>query len=210
MNQIPQNSHNRFDEEEEINIQEIFRIMFQGKWIIIFSFILVVFVTGWYTFTTDPVYESSTLLLIENAGDAATGMFDIMSPFGSNQMQVNNELEIVKSRTLAIKTLMALKRDYAQDSLFVLGGTKADQNKVSPVQAIKQWILLLGNKVEESEIVLSEEEEIRDLATGLQESVSISTIRETQAIRITYQSKSAKEAALIINTMTNEYYNLDL
>ncbi|MCK5687431.1 polysaccharide biosynthesis tyrosine autokinase [bacterium] len=210
MNQISQNSYNRMDEEEEINIQEIFRIVFQGKWIIILSFILVVLVTGWYTFTTDPVYESSTLVLIENSGAAATGMFDLMSPFGSNQMQVNNELEIVKSRTLAIKTLNALKRDYAQDSLLVLGGTQADKEKTNPIQALKQWVLLLGSQADTSEYIPSEAEEMRDWATSLQQNISISTIRETQAIRITYQSKSAVEAALVVNTMIHEYYNLDL
>ncbi len=210
MNQNPQNPYTRFDEEEEINIQEIFRIILQGKWIIVLSFILVIAATAWYTFTTDPIYESSTLLLIENSGDAAAGMFDLMSPFGSNQMKVNNELEIVKSRKLAERTIAALKKSHAQDSLFVLGGRKKDQEDKSPLQKFTQWLLLLGNQGDSTERVPSEAEINRDLATDLQESINISTIRETQAIRITYQSKSAAEAALVVNVMAEQYYDLDL
>jgi len=210
MNQIPNNPYNRFDEEEEINIQEIFRIVLQGKWIIIASFIVVVALTGWYTFTTPPVYESSTLLLIENSGDAAVGMFDMMSPFGSNQMRINNELEIVKSRNLAVRTIRTLQRRHGQDSLLVLGGTREQQEKVSPLTALKQWVLLLGQQPDSTVVQRSEEENIRDLATSLQQSVTISTIRETQAIRITYQSRSPIEAALVINTMSEMYYDMDL
>jgi capsular exopolysaccharide synthesis family protein len=212
MTQLQPQPYRPFDDEEEINIQEIIRIILQGKWIIIFSFIIVVAVTTWYTFTTPPVYEASTLLLIEKTGSsAATGIFE-MSPFGANQMKVNNELEILKSRTIAERTIRSLHEKYAQDSLFVLGGRVADKKKtINWTKMIKEWILTLGNQpVDIEEEDPSFDEKIRAMAENFQQNVTVSTIRETQAIRVTVQNRSPFEAALVTNTLAKEYYDMDL
>ncbi len=198
------------EEEEEINIKEIFQILLKGKWIILLSFILVMAVTIWYTFNKTPIYEASTQILIGAAGNQTAAIFDIMTPLGNSQMEINNEVEILKSRSLAENTIANLMENYSPDSLYILG--KGQEEKVeSFFNQAKKWILLLGNKdAETEEWVSTREDTIRALAYTLQEAITITPERNSQTIRISIKSPDPEEAALIANTFAYEYYKQDL
>ncbi|HAE86990.1 TPA: hypothetical protein DCG86_03080, partial [Candidatus Marinimicrobia bacterium] len=127
-------------EEEEINIKEIFQTLIKGKWIIALSFILVTAVTIWYTFNQTPIYEASTQILIGAAGNQTAAIFDIMTPLGNSQMEINNQVEILKSRSLAENTIKNLMENYSPDSLYILG--KGQEEKMeSTLNRVKNWIL---------------------------------------------------------------------
>lgn len=209
MNQIT--NHTLYNEEEEINIKEIFQILLKGKWIIILSFIIITALTTWYTFNQTPIYEASTQILIGAAGKKTTAIFDMMTPLGNTQMEINNEVEILKSRTLAENTIRNLMDNYPAESLFILGkGSEEDVESI--FNRVKKWILLLGHKPDDEELTLisTREDTIRSIAYNLQNIITITPERNTQTIRISIKSPDSKEAALIANTFAYEYFKQDL
>ncbi|MDK2976934.1 MAG: protein-tyrosine kinase [Candidatus Marinimicrobia bacterium] len=206
-----QNNHDMlYHEEEEINIKEIFQTLMKGKWIILLSFILVTAVTIWYTFSQTPIYEASTQILIGAAKNQTAAIFDVMTPLGNSQMEINNEVEILKSRSLAESTIANLMENYSPDSLYILG--KGQEEKVESIfNQVKRWILLLGNRdVEDEKWISTREDTIRTLAYTLQEAITITPERNTQTIRISIKSPDPQEAAIIANTFAYEYYKQDL
>lgn len=204
------NNYMPYNEEEEINIKEIFQILLKGKWVILLCFVIVTAFTIWYTFNQTPIYEASTQILIGAAGSKTAAIFDVMTPLGNSQMEINNEVEILKSRSLAENTIAHLMENYPIDSLYLLG--KGDDEKVESIyNRVKNWVLLLGNKdLEEKEWISTRADTIRALAYELQKVITITPERNTQTIRISIKSPDPKEAALIANTFAYEYYKQDL
>jgi len=102
MEKINTNGQTFFQTEEEtINLYEVIQVLYRGKWLIILVFILVVLATATFTFMQDPIYESTTVVLIEKGkkGVGLTEAFDITGL--SEQRNIKNEIEILKSRSLA-------------------------------------------------------------------------------------------------------------
>ena len=113
----------QFDQEFEsqLSLTDYLRIAFRGRWIIITSFILVLIVTVVFTWTKPNVYESSTTVLIESTGTMERQIFgaDLMMGSGGSTL-IPNQIEILKSRTLAERTIRQLDISDMRDSLSIL------------------------------------------------------------------------------------------
>jgi tyrosine-protein kinase Etk/Wzc len=213
-----ENTNNRFQEnfaknyplngEEEVSLQDYLRILSRNRWIIAISFIVVMFFTIYLTFTTPPQYEATTLIML-SPGQTASSLFQ--NPWvPSGYLKVNNEIEVLKSKSLARRVINTLKN--SADSLYILGAREYEQkglNIGSLVSAISSNIMkLFGGSVEDEDTVIDTLD--IELVNNLQESMKVEPIRETEAIRLRATSVDPDEAALIANTIANEYYKLDL
>ena len=95
-----QESWNNQLEEKPVRLTDYLRVLYGGKWIIIFSFIIVVAATAYFTFTTPPVYQAECSVIVDQKGGIESTLFDV-TPFGKQMTTVNNQVEILKSRRLA-------------------------------------------------------------------------------------------------------------
>ncbi len=173
----------------ESRVQEYLSILLRGKWIILASFVLVTATATFLTLKTKPIYESSSLVLIDMKGQPGQiPLFD----FGYNPMfnKITNELEILKSRSLAEAVADdLLKQQQAAGSL-------------APITPILQ---VMVDDVPQNRITS------RAQITGrLLGSVTFVPIRDSDIIKITARSNDPKEAALIANTYTRVYSERNL
>ena len=67
---------NQEQEIQNISITDYLRIIYRGRWIIVFSFLAVFTATVYYTFTMHPVYEASTSIIIDRDGAMERSLFD--------------------------------------------------------------------------------------------------------------------------------------
>ena len=88
--------------------------------IILISFFVVMAGTVYFTFTAKPVYEASALVLLKEEGQVQQQLFDYSS-FMKREKMINNQVEILKSRTLAEDVIEALQKSQHADSLYILG-----------------------------------------------------------------------------------------
>ena len=85
---------------QEPTFQDYVQIVLRGKWMILASFLLVLAGTAVFTFTTSPVYESTATVLVDTKGQQSQmPLFDVTG-IGAVK-NIKNELEILKSRSLA-------------------------------------------------------------------------------------------------------------
>ena len=162
-------------EEQQVSLQDYARILYRGKWIILFSFIIVLILTTFITFTTDPVYEAKATVLIQGSGAKERMIFDDLY-FGNQSTMITNQIEILKSRSLAKKVLETLDLSDFRDSLKIFQPN------------------------EDGEIM-----SLRQMTSWFQENLEISHRKDTDLIDIIFSAGSAFECLQIANVTAVEF-----
>ena len=161
--------------ESQVSIGDYLRILYHGRWIIGISFVVVIIATIYFTFTTPPEYEATTSIMIESTGAMERTIFDI-NYFGNQNTLLFNQIEILKSRTLAERVIRTLDLSDVRDSLD------------------------LFQPNEEGEYL-----PLREMVNILQNSMSIEQKRDTDIINLTVNAGSPFQAAFIANTIAAEF-----
>ena len=188
-------------QEEELNLRDIFYTILRNKWIIIISFLTIVILTVVYTLRAPNIYKSSSLLLIENQSQSFINPFSSM---GNSQFEINNEVEILKSRSLSKRTVSTLKNNYSLDSLYLFK-KGADPDKVSLRQKI--FSIFKSKNGKNGDKIINMDNIYIERLRGV---IDIGTTRETQTINVAVESRDPIESAIIINTFVEEYVKNDL
>ena len=193
MEKIGTNGQTFFQEEETINLYEVIQVLYRGKWLIILIFILVVLATAIFTFMQDPIYESTAVILIEK-GKKGLGLAQAFDITGfSEQRNIKNEIEILKSRSLAEAVAKKLiERVY-----------------VEPEKKSDTILVILPSRKELKEGI-KPFAKIETIIGRFENNVKIESPRDADIIKITARSKNPKEAALIANTFADAYYERNL
>jgi tyrosine-protein kinase Etk/Wzc len=178
----------RFSEEDRSSksIQEYVAIIQRGKKIALSIWIAVFVMVAIYTFLSKRVYQSSATILIDTRANSGALMTDLMG-LGSEK-NITNELEILKSRSLAeIVAKKLLEKRFLDDSLH------------TPIQVIQFEDQKLG-----------ENAKLEAMVQRLQASVEFETMKNADVIKITTKSSHPEEAALLTNLYSESYYERNL
>ncbi len=109
MNDQPNNT-NQNNDDDEIDLLELFRTLLNGKWIILLFTLLFIAVAIVYAFGATPIYKADTLLQVETKKAGIPGLEDIAGLSGDDT-SVGTELELIKSRKILGEAVTALKLD---------------------------------------------------------------------------------------------------
>ena len=167
------------DESRELSLQDLVEIIRKGKWIIATSFIVILALTAAYTFTRDPEYQATSSLQVNT--QSSTPQLGDLFGFDQGFRNVLNEIEILKSRTIATRVAERLferpPADNEEDAYQVLAEPDDEPLTISTVV-----------------------DRLRD------EFVRISPISEdVDFINIVAMSSNPEEAATIANLYAEEY-----
>ncbi|HPG38202.1 MAG TPA: polysaccharide biosynthesis tyrosine autokinase [bacterium] len=205
----PQNGNGAFpghsitDQNSQFKLNDYIRVFYKGRWVILISFLLVMIATVYYTFTTEPVYEAGAKIMIEQQAGVGESLFDITSMMKKETM-INNQVEILKSRTLAEQVIEKLRSSEYAGELRILGnlpeGVKAKKDILG---SIKSFIKNIINK--EQNTGITEEDTFNSQVQELRNVISITPIRNTDMIEIKMSAFSPKEAAYLTNAVASVY-----
>ena len=183
------NGDTRTEVPHESHLQEYLSIILRGKWVIIASLVLVTAATAFFTFKTKPVYEATSLVLIDIKGSQGSMPFLDFTGMAANN-KITNELEILKSRSMAEAVAGALRKQIRLDG------------PSSPMIPILQVV--------EDDIPQQKIDDVNEVTRRLLRVVTFSPIRESDVIRITAKSTEPIEASLLANTYTRMYAERNL
>jgi len=173
-----QNSISRV--QKEVSFQDYLIILKRRRWIVLSAFLIILFSSGVFSFTTQPIYESSTTLMIEEDGGMKKEIFEISS-YMKQETMIKNQVEIIKSRTLAESVLQALLS--------------------SPFR--KVWEVVVLRKK-------SEQVKTNDMVLILQENTKVVPLKETDIVQVKVTAPDPDLAAFLANTIAQEYYKQSL
>jgi capsular exopolysaccharide synthesis family protein len=197
--------NNEFRQEDEIDIKEIWRILRSYRKPILFIFGIVVSLALFFTLTTPPVYEATTVVMIkENTTDPSSFVFD----FGMSgpKQRLQNEVEILRSYYLHNQVIESLIKDGSANQL-ALFGTRYTRKRYRLSNYLMEWIGQYNDSlVAPRDLDLGQRVEIIE---NLRQSTKISTVRETDVVKVALISTDSTEAVFLANRVSNIYRNLD-
>ncbi len=199
--------------ERQVTIQDYLRILYRGRWIILISFLTVVGFVTYYTLTATPIYRATAKVMIKDNGGVQQTLFDVADFYETDKM-INNQVEILVSRTLAENVIKKLQNSENADKLFVLGynpnGKKTHFSFEKKLHQIFLGIFSIKNsKSRQQQVKFDSNEQIDEKFNGfvarLQASIKVDPIRDTDMIRISVTAPSPIEAAYLANTVAQVY-----
>jgi len=185
-------------QERQVTFNDYLRIFYRGRWIVMTTFLLVMGLTVYMTFTAMPEYEASAKLMIEDKGGMEQSLFDISS-FMKKETMVNNQVEILRSRTLAETVIKRLQESEMAGNLTLLN--PPDQRPAGIFSDAGRWISDLFSFDSDT----SDVHTIEDMMVEFRERLIIAPIRDTDMIEIKITGSTPKEAAFITNTLAQAY-----
>ncbi|MFQ5824310.1 MAG: GumC family protein [bacterium] len=197
-----------FRKVHTLSLNDFLQTLYRGRKIIAISFFSVLIVTTIFIFTTDPVYEATVKLLIKDDSamtDALFGFSDLA--FREKRNEIYNQVEILKSRTLAEIVLnKILNSEYAHE--LEIFGNRSDKknNSFDFLTSFSRFFNLFkfennGGSQEEKDSA----EIFDEIVEELRERISIELIDYTDMILIQIKAASPTEAAYIANTLASSY-----
>lgn len=169
--------------------EDYVQVVLRGKWIILASTVVVLALTALYTFTIDKMYEATAVVLVDTKGQQSSlPLFDV-SGMGAVK-NIKNELEILKSRSLAEAVAdRLLQKLYLDEPL----GEQIPITKPSKTDGGTDSVV-----------------SVAIVAGRIKKSVRFEPIRDSDVIKVIAQSTKPEEAALIANVYAQAYYDRNL
>ena len=194
------------NQEDEIDIKEIGRIIRSyGKPIAIIFFMIFI-LTIYFTLTSHPVWQATTTVMLKESGaNPSSFVFD----FGMNtsQQRMQNEIEVLKSFNLHQLVVNSLIADGSAKEL-ALFGTRYIRVRYRLQDVFMDWI---GKddapEVAPGDLDYSNRIQIVD---QLRSATGISTVRDTDVLKISVNSSDSSDAVFLANKISDIYQNLDL
>jgi tyrosine-protein kinase Etk/Wzc len=184
-------------QERQILLSDYLQLLYRGRWIILTCFVVVMIVTIYLTFTTEAVYEASAKVMIKQEGGMQSTLFDIGGLMKKETM-INNQVEILRSRSLAEAVIKDLEKSEYAEQLQLLN--PGQRNKNGLMAGIGKWLGDLFGKTESPHAPSFD-----GMVDDLRGRISVIPIRETDIIELRVTAASPQEAAFITNTLAAAY-----
>ncbi|WP_377109542.1 GumC family protein [Pseudoalteromonas sp. R86517] len=197
MNPINESISNK---EEVIDLVFYFNIVRSVKWQILGFSTIVTLLTIMVTLTIIPKYVATSTLLIEAEQAKAVSFQEIYGLDSNKKEYYQTQFEVIKSDSIAREVISKLDLKNHKDFI-------AKPSAISEVkEAIKSYLPFL-NKKEATEHSAEEqaEREMLGLLAAFKSRLSVSPIRKTQLVRVSFESSDPKLAALVANTVGEVY-----
>jgi tyrosine-protein kinase Etk/Wzc len=167
-------------EEKQVTLNDYLRILIRRKWLIL---LFVVCLTGsavLFSFLVSPVYQASTTIMIEQEGGMEDHIFTLSTMMRS-ESKIRNQVEILKSRTLAEEVTKAVLE--------------------SPYKEAFKNMATAERKIPPSN---------EQMARVIRENLNIAPLRDTDIIEVKMNAPDPGLAAFLANTAASEYHKQSL
>jgi polysaccharide biosynthesis transport protein len=183
--------------EETLDFVMHWRSIAKRKWWILGFAALVTTVTGVLVGLQAPIYRSTATLLIEQNRPRIAPTDEVAAAPPESREHFQTQAEVLKSRALAVKIVDRLGLDTHPDF-------DPRQRPLSRLDALKEAV---GLSVERP---VWTESAAREVAIGsLMNRIGVEPVRQSQLIRVSFESTDRVAAADIANAVANTYIESD-
>jgi len=204
-------SNNHLDQNDvAISFEELFFLLRKHRKMVSFIFISCIMLSMFLVFVSLPKYQSKTTIFIEDDANKNNPLFAMSLRREFNT--IDNEIEILKSVTIATKTVERLMESEQKDNLHLLYTRNENLDLLNlPQQAVRKIFLQERPDYKTLENALAKKPNlkssaIRNILLGIQ----IEKTRNTDVLKIAYTAYNPFEASTILNTFVQAYIENDL
>jgi len=188
-------------DDDEIDLMELFRALWRGKWLIMLVSVAALFAGGYYAFgVAEPQYSSSATLTVEMRTNQVVDIESVISGASTETAALNTEIEIILSRRVLGKVVDELS--LTEDPEF--NPALRTPSALSQVVGSVKGLISSGEATETAES--SETKSPRDVTIdALRRALSASVQRDTYVFTISATTGDARKSARIVNTLAEQY-----
>ncbi|MFA6234406.1 MAG: Wzz/FepE/Etk N-terminal domain-containing protein, partial [Bacteroidota bacterium] len=199
-------------------VQEYLRIAFEGKWVILAIFVIVVAATWFYTMQQDDIYMASASVRLRSPKDLLSGQasqpgFDVLG-WGGERI-IANEILIIQSDGVAERVAQMLieRTDMGEastgDTLPVLKSRQRPSTlrKIARTLSLEDLFVSIGLAQLDTSTRMADADMVAARVRG---QMSAEEVQGVDFIRINVQSTSPIEAASIANLYVDAYQRRNL
>ena len=205
-------SHSTQSDNSDLSIKEIIYLLRRHLPLITIITSTIFILTILYTLIQIPTYTSTAMVVIEDKSQTGA-MFDL--GFETNLSLINtmnNEIELLKSRTLSEEVVNALWYSPNRNNLFLYG------SKIYKPDGIKKTLRGLLNSINNKKNIpqsYAQNMEISDslllkAATTIRTNMSVTNERNSNVLKISMTSNDPNESSLLANTVARLYQQRDM
>ena len=197
MNNVQENTTGN---EEIIDLVAYLNIIKRAKWRILSFALIVTFLTIMVTLTLIPKYTATATLLIEAEQTKAVSFQEIYGLDSNKKEYYSTQFEVIKSDSIAREVITKLNLKSHTDFIgkpSLAGEIKTLVKELLPFLNKKELVILTPQEKADREML--------GLLAAFKSRLSVSPIRGTQLVDVSFESSDPKLAALVANTVGEVY-----
>lgn len=195
-----------YRDDDFIDLGRLLRAVLRYKWAIIALALTVTLVTGFVVYSMQPVYRASASIVLESQQANVVNVEEIYTLDTYDYNYTQTQFEILKSRALAERVVQRL--NLQQHPYYAPAEAAEEETEGFSLST------LLPAYEKEPPVQLTEEEKeallIQSITSDVSGSLSISPIEYSYVVYLNYESTDPKLAALIVNTLAEEFIESNL
>ena len=192
--------------KEEITLRELFLLIkSQSKTLFIGTFIFLL-ISIIFLIAARPIYVSSGSIIVEEENSSMSSIFDM--GLGSDMNYLENEIEVLKSRSTAERTIQSLLNSNQRNNLHLFNTKKFNDGLLRNFFRNIFMLDLNANKIANIDTEITDSL-FFEFVDNLRDKISIVNLRNTDVLKVSYSSNDPYEAALVINTLIKVYQQRD-
>lgn len=185
--------------ENQLDLLEYWRSISKRKWAILAFGFMVALLAGVIVFSMTPVYRSTTTVLIEANKSKVVSIEDVYSGISQNREYFQTQVEIIKSREVAMKAIVALK----------LWDNPEFDPRNAEAGPIQKFLRATGIAAEPEPVEWNDANLAEAVYGQFSKQLSVEPVRLSQLAKISFESTSPALAARVANVMANTYISND-
>ena len=194
--------------EKELSLRDIFSILIRRKWTILFTTLLTLLFALLFTFSTKPSYVAHATIQIEREGPQvvsfgqteaqSTSIDSLQDPF------FRTRYEMLKSRVLADKVI---EQENLENSLRTAGEPPESMKGFYNLFTLPDFSKFMAS---DSGSGAGEAEKLEDITDLFSKKLQIQPIDATHLVKIFYEATSPVEAQKTVNSVINNFIQLQI
>ena len=187
-------------QEDAIDLRYYWNVIMRFKWGILGLALAITLATVFVVSAMRPVYVATATLMIEQKqGKTLTSLDDVYGADVAGKEYLQTQFEILKSRELATRVVAELNIANHPDYVPRLEVQKPWWRKID-------WRQYLPAGHEQNPLPAEEEKQIL-LVDKFMSHLTIEPVRQTQLVKISFESYDRRLAAMVANAMAKAYIN---
>lgn len=185
---------------DTIDLIDYWRSIVKRKVAIVGFALMVALVAAAVVLAITPIYRATTAILIETGRTNVVAIDDVYSGVSQSREYVQTQLEIIKSRQVAVRTIVALK-------LWDHSEFNPRQTEPGVINNVKT---LLGMEDEMAADAWTEELLVNAVLEKFESRRTIELVRLSQLVKVHFESADPNLAARVANELARQYIESDL
>lgn len=183
--------------DQRMALLETWRSIAKRKWAILGLAVAATIVAGGIAFSLTPVYKSTAVLLIEPSKNNVVNIEEVYTGIGQGREHYQTQVEIIKSRDVAIKAIKLLKL--------------WEREEFDPRKAQDSWQAELKRSLGLSKPVpeWTDDALAESVLERFEASLSIEPIRLSQLVKVSFEAQDAALAQQVVDTVAEQYIGSD-